>query len=52
MQSGIVNGMSDILNEVNSGFYNFLPRPCVMDVNPPLFNGYVSGASYIWSTDA
>ena len=46
MQSGIVNGMRDILDEVNSGFYNFWPMPCVMDIHPPLFNGFTSGASY------
>jgi hypothetical protein len=37
MQSRIVNGMTDMLDEVNSGSYDFLPRPCVIDSNAPIF---------------
>jgi hypothetical protein len=52
MQSSIVNGMSDVLDDVNSGSYSFLPRPCIEDTDAPLFTWYASGASYNASTDS
>jgi hypothetical protein len=35
-----------MLDEVNSGSYDFLPRPCVIDSNAPIFTWYISGASF------
>lgn len=46
MQSNIINGMADVLDEVNSGSYDFLPRPCIDDIDMPIFTWYISGASY------
>lgn len=43
IQSGVSNWFVDILSAVNSGYYAFVARPCILDTDAPLFTGYDSG---------
>jgi len=46
VQSGIKNGIIDTLTSIEEASYNFLPRPCIIDEDKPLFTGYSSGGTY------
>jgi len=45
IQSGITNNFVDVLDTINSWYYNFVARPCILDTDPSLFTGYASGAT-------
>jgi len=44
IQSGVINNFLDILYSVNSWYYLFSARPCIFDVDAPIFTWYASGA--------
>lgn len=45
IQSGVVNNFVDVLDTINSWYYQFVARPCILDVDPALFTWYASGAT-------
>ncbi|MBU1758021.1 hypothetical protein KKG31_02400 [Patescibacteria group bacterium] len=46
-----MNTVVNVLDYVNSGYFDFVPLPCVSDVDAPMFTGYSSGALYNASVD-
>lgn len=47
IQSGIVNNFVDVLDTINSWYYEFVARPCILDTDPALYTGYNS-----WGTQS
>lgn len=46
LQSGALNAMKDSLTLIEETVYNFMPMPCIIDEDKPLFTGYLSGWVY------
>ena len=44
IQSGIVNNFIDVLDTINSWYYDFVARPCIPDTDAPIYTWYSSGA--------
>jgi len=47
IQSGVTNNFVDVLDTINSWYYEFVARPCIPDANAPLFTWYNS-----WGTQS